>query len=171
MSQDKAVRNRYERFASTYNEIFGERQALKISSLAHMMPSPLPRPILDLGAGTGVLAQTLDTTVVALDFSPAMLAYASGDRVLADICALPFGDSVFGTVFSISSLIQMDQLAVPIQEMIRVAVPGGWIALSVLKTEDLEGIHRVLTHELGLLYTRADLGEDMGFVFRKPENL
>ena len=169
MSNPGGVKDRYERFADRYDAIFAERQKAKIKQLIASLPTAPRQPILDLGAGTGLVGQCIDAPVVAVDFSPAMLAHAKGDRVLADVRALPFADERFGCVFSVSALIELDDLTMPIREMIRVTRPGGWIALSVLKTEDLEGVHRVLSHELGLLYPRLDLGEDMGFVFQQPE--
>lgn len=171
MKRAPRVRDRYERFASDYDDIFGERQRLKITRLAQAVDSPMPHPVLDLGAGTGLLSKTLDVPVIAMDFSPAMLSRASGQRVLGDLSTLPFADSVFGTVFSVSALIEMDDLRGPILEMLRVVKPGGWIALSVLKSEDLESVHRILTHDESLMYSRLDLGEDIGFVFRKPESV
>ncbi len=160
------LRKSYDRFADRYDEIFLPRQQPKIEGLAAVLPRPLPRPALDAGAGTGLAGRLLDHPFVALDASRGMLGYAAPPRVQADLARLPFADDRFALVLSVTALIDFTDPRPALSELARVLRPDGWLALSVLKIEDVAAVQYAL-EDLGLdVIERLDLEQDLGFVCR-----
>src|SRR6185503_11029630 len=94
-------------------------------------------PVLDLGCGTGRLAEEAarDHRVVGLDVSGAMLREASrrlrGRAALVQGSAfrLPFDDAVFGGAVSGFVLRNLDDLPEAFLELVRVLAPGAGLAL------------------------------------------
>lgn len=92
---------------------------------------------LDLGAGTGDMALELRrrgaASVIAADFSPAMLAAAcrktqgldSISFLLADALRLPFADATFDVVTNAFLLRNLADLPAALAEMARILRPGG----------------------------------------------
>ncbi|OGS41475.1 MAG: hypothetical protein A3K67_04045 [Euryarchaeota archaeon RBG_16_62_10] len=83
--------------------------------------------VLDAGVGTGRFAQPLQARgfdVVGVDISPRMLRKArekgTEDILRADVCALPFGGSVFGTALSVHVLHLISNWRCALQEISRV---------------------------------------------------
>ena len=68
----------------------------------------LQGPVLDVGAGTGLLARHLDIDVINLDLSSGMLSHAPYPRVVADWAALPIRNETIGTFFSIARSKQIE---------------------------------------------------------------
>ena len=93
--------------------------------------------VLDLGAGTGDLAREVlrhepDATVVAGDFTPAMIhtgrrhsGMAEPTWVLADALHIPFPDGTFDGTISGFLLRNVTDLDAALREQIRVLRPGG----------------------------------------------
>lgn len=102
----------------------------------------LPRGgrLLDMGCGTGDIAlaamkERPDATVIAADFTPAMVAHArvrpgaeGAAFALADAMALPFPDKTFDAVVSGYLLRNVPHLPTALAEMVRVLKPGGRMA-------------------------------------------
>jgi demethylmenaquinone methyltransferase / 2-methoxy-6-polyprenyl-1,4-benzoquinol methylase len=95
------------------------------------------RPVLDLGCGTGRLAERAAVAghpVVGLDVSMAMLT-AARERspklplVQGSAFRLPFRDAAFGGATSGFVLRNLDDLAGAFAELARVVRPGGGLAL------------------------------------------
>lgn len=90
---------------------------------------------LEVGCGTGVIAGEvagLGPTTTGLDIDPAMLAvarrYAPGVHLLqGDAHALPFADGTFDIVLCHYLLLWVADPARAVQEMARVARPGGTV--------------------------------------------
>lgn len=99
--------------------------------------------VLDVGCGTGHLAQALverstPSEVHAIDLAPAYIDYAKSrnrnPRVIFDVgdaCAMTFSDHTFDRVLSLLVLHFVPQPAQAIAEMRRVAKPGGVVAACV----------------------------------------
>ena len=98
---------------------------------------PPPARVLDVGCGTGLLAQRLagqGYDVVGLDLSLGMLLqggqalrYAQGDAA-----ALPFPDAAFDgavTVAALHHIFEPAKVAATIAEMVRVTRPGGIVVI------------------------------------------
>lgn len=123
----------------------------------------LPRgatPLLDAGAGTGLLGEWLGITgyphIEALDLSPGMLAVAAAKNVYAALHQLalggplPFADGHFAGVIS-SGVFTSGHVGVEgLDELIRICRPGGVIVLSV-KTTLWDGGFSARIGELGPL--------------------
>jgi len=167
-----SIRRSYDRFAERYDEIFRPRQTPKIMGLATALPTPLPGPVVDLGAGTGLvgvlLADRLPHGLIALDASRGMLSRSEGRRVQGDLNRLPFGSDRFGLVISVTALIDFVDPSPAIAEMARILRPGGWLALSVLKIDDVAGVQDALNAHAFEVVERLDLQQDIGFVCRWP---
>ena len=104
--------------------------------------------VLDVGCGTGAFTRRFGEAVgseglaVGLDASATMLerAVASphGDNVayaLGDACALPFGTGTFDAICCFAALYLIQDPLRAIDEIVRVLVPGGRLAL-------LSSVHR-----------------------------
>ena len=160
------LRRSYDRFAERYDLVFTAQQRPKARALLAALPSPLPRPTVDLGAGTGLVARESGAPVVQLDASSAMLRRAAGIRVLGDLYRLPFRDGAFAAAISVTALIHFDDPAQALREIARVVRPGGPVALSVLKVEATERLEDALAPSGLHLDRRLDLDTDVGYVCR-----
>ena len=161
-------RDDYNLFAARYDEIFGDRQRDKIIKLTAYVPSPWPEPCLDAGAGTGIAQRVLEQPFVNVDLSPEMLSYAPEPRVIADIHQLPFPAQTFGLVLSVSVIDRTFDLEVVIGELFRVLRPGGYLAVTCLKSEDVAAMEWALSAQFPAGFRRVDLGPDIGFVVQRP---
>lgn len=162
------LRASYDRFAPRYDEIFESQQAPKIDALRRHLPDPPPGPILDGGCGTGLLQRLTGWPVVQVDFSAEMLTHNPAPRrLVADLGALPFHDHTFGAVISVTALLDFGPEIRGLSELIRVLRPGGWLALTVLKVDDLPSLESALGRAPVDLVERLDLGQDMGFICQR----
>jgi SAM-dependent methyltransferase len=98
---------------------------------------PAPARLLDVGCGTGLLAQRLSQQgyeVVGLDLSYGMLLQGSAALryVQGDGAALPFGDGAFDgavTVAALHHIFEPAKVASTIREMLRVTRSGGAVII------------------------------------------
>ena len=161
-------KRQYEVIADTYESLMESRQRIKIEGIRIRLPTPLPFPRLDVGAGTGLVSKVLGFAFVSLDISPAMLTHAPHERIVGDMRHLPFRDESFGLVVSISALSTSNDFRPAIDEMIRVLKSNYSMYLSVLPTEDLGGVERYLkTHDRISAVERYYNGPDMLFIARR----
>lgn len=160
------LRRSYDRFAPKYDEIFEPQQAPKIAALAGALPRPLPEPMLDLGAGTGLASRMLHAPMIQVDASRGMLSRATGRRAQADMRRLPFADQTFGAILSVTALLDFIDPGPSIAEMARVLRPTGWLALSVLKIENIAALQDALADHGFAIVERLDLEQDLGFICR-----
>lgn len=91
-------------------------------------------PVLDLGCGEGHFASLAFRRPpdVAIDLSAAAVAEAArrqfyGHVVQGDACCMPFGNGVFGSVVSNSSLEHVEEVDDALRETWRVLRPGGFL--------------------------------------------
>ena len=132
----------YDKLAPSYDELYGEEQVKKYGmalSLEEVLRKDL---VLDVGCGTGLFLEFLGNRsppafYVGVDFSSGMLSFrkrskeVAHDYVLADAEFLPFKDSCFDKVFSITVL--QDSLSAERMEGEMMRVSRGAIVISVLK--------------------------------------
>ncbi|MSQ14852.1 MAG: class I SAM-dependent methyltransferase [Dehalococcoidia bacterium] len=130
--------NHFDRVAKEYNS------SLPSHVVAHYLKKrvalvqsviPLPGPILDVGAGTGLLAWKLAGLgyhVTGLDASLGMLHEVPVDgpaeRLLGSATHLPFRDGAFPGVITVATLHHIADplmVAASLREMVRVTAPGG----------------------------------------------
>ena len=159
------LRRRYDETAATYDAQFIEQQRPKILQLRQALPDPLPARAVDLGAGTGLFSRLTAHPFINVDFSLGMLKLAPPPRVAADLRRLPFPDNSFDLAVSVTALIDIADHRPYVTEMRRILVPDGWLAISLLKFEQIESFAKAMhTHFKGLDY--LDLGQDLGFIGR-----
>ena len=91
--------------------------------------------VVDVCAGTGASLAAVREMIgaeglaVGVDFTSAMLARATGHRVLGDALRLPFGDGVFHAAVSAFALRDVADQRACVAEMVRVTRPGGGVAI------------------------------------------
>ncbi|MEM9783784.1 MAG: class I SAM-dependent methyltransferase [Pseudomonadota bacterium] len=129
------VQRLYGDWATTYDESFGQAWGYvaprKIAEIFRAETTEGAEPILDLGAGTGLVAENLGgLTVDALDLSPEMLRIAKGKglyRTLIEADAtktLPMGDASYGGVISCGTFTHGHVGPECLPELLRIARPG-----------------------------------------------
>ena len=136
-------RRLYADWAQSYDEDFAE-------NLRYVLPAAVARafaeaggvgPVLDLGAGTGLLGVALAGLGVgpvdATDLSPEMLRMAEAKGVYRRcfegnlLERLPVADGTYAGAVSSGTFTHGHVGPEALDEVLRVVVPGGWIVLSV----------------------------------------
>lgn len=159
------LRRSYDTFAPRYEEVFQEQQRPKIEALLQRVPAVTPA--LDLGCGTGLARRLSGRPFIGLDLSRGMLARAAGPRVQAELSRTPFADQAFRLILCVTALIDFADARPAVAEMRRLLAPEGWLALSVLKREDIASLENALALERLRVLERLDLEQDFGFVVRR----
>ena len=137
----------YDRWAQTYDEEMARAGYRHPSICLALLARHLPRgaaPLLDAGAGTGLIGEWLDIIgyphVEALDISPGMLAVAAAKgkyRALHRLAlggALPFGDGQFAGVISAGVFTSGHVGAEGLPELVRITRKGGVIVATIKTT-------------------------------------
>ncbi|MBT3324571.1 methyltransferase domain-containing protein [archaeon] len=93
----------YEELSKGYDELYGAEQLKKIE----IIKPYLKGKILDLGAGTGILAKHFPN-VTSLEPCKEMLDQAPEPKVLAKAEEIPFEDNSFDTIVSLTALHHCD---------------------------------------------------------------
>lgn len=137
----------YDGWASTYEAEMAAAGYRHPSICAALLARHLPRgaaPLLDAGAGTGLMGEWLGILgyahVEALDISEGMLAVAAGKGVykalhrLALGSPLPFADGHFAGIVSAGVFTTGHVGAEGLPELIRICRPGGVVVLTVKTT-------------------------------------
>lgn len=135
--------------------------------------------VLDVACGTGVVARTAAEGVGAsgavrgVDINPDMLATARraaegvSPRITfqrADAMDLPFDDGAFDVVLCQEALQFLPDRVAALDEMRRVAAPGGRIACSVFRSLEHHPVYRAFAQVLGE-HAGADAERMMGSPF------
>ena len=166
MSSDR-IRNLYERIAERYDEFIGSRQSLQLEVVRAQTTHRIVPPVLEVGAGTGLLDPHLHMEVIAIDLSRRILARAKGVRLMGDWSGLPFRNDSFNTFFSISVLETDRNSLLKLEDMLRVLTPRGWVFVTVLKTRLLKRVESELGAIQVLGLKGLDAADAILFVGRK----
>lgn len=130
--------------------------------------------ILDVGCGTGVFTVDIlsfNSHVVGIDISLPMLMHAvqktrgyDFQAVLADISHLPFSESVFNKVISVTALEFIEDAKGALKELFRVTRRGGCIVVATLNSLSPWATRRRAEAKKGhILFRKA--------IFRSPDEL
>jgi len=132
----------YDNWASTYDRSFGEAHGyVAPREIARVFTSLNHRnePILDIGAGTGLVADNLPGLAVdGIDISKAMLdqAKAKGlyrDRIVADLTkTLPMKDATYGGLVSCGTFTHGHVGPEAFPELMRIAKRGALFVCGVI---------------------------------------
>jgi predicted TPR repeat methyltransferase len=137
----------YDRWAETYDAEMGiagyRHPSICLALLARHLPAGVA-PLLDAGAGTGLIGEWLGILgyrhVEALDLSAGMLAVAAAKGVYAGLHQvdlggpLPFETGQFAGIVSAGVFTTGHVGAEALPELIRVCKPGGVIVMTVKTT-------------------------------------
>jgi ubiquinone/menaquinone biosynthesis C-methylase UbiE len=112
----------------TYDLRYSEEQGTKYDALLNTMTPGPYETALDIGCGTGLLAERLESRNIGLDISAALLSTAlsrlrrkgSSHLIMGDAEALPFRDCSFDQVYSVTLLQNVPDPPSAILEMKRV---------------------------------------------------
>ena len=160
----KKLRRQYDHAAPTYDRWIGLRQIRQLKAIEKHLPTQIAAPILDIGAGTGIVTKYFDVDMVSVDISREMLAQNVGQRCQADWSSLPFRNESFATVISVSALDTGCDPHIKLSEMKRILKIGGYFYLTVLKTEDLALIE---SHLRALNFKELERDDALDAIFFK----
>jgi ubiquinone/menaquinone biosynthesis C-methylase UbiE len=93
----------YEELAKGYDELYGEEQLKKLEKIKHLLNGR----ILDIGAGTGIVARHFKN-VVSLDPCKKMLDKCPGKKIIGKAEKLPFKAGEFDTIVSLTAVHHTD---------------------------------------------------------------
>ena len=153
----------YTTIASGYDELHEQEQLAKMHILLQQVQ--LQGKILDVGAGTCVVARHLgnDITVVSVDPNKEMLDKGVGERYVAKAEQLPFSDATFDGVVSLTALHHSD-IEQALREIKRVAKANAPIAISFLRQSPQLKTFEQLFHKLFRQYEKIDARQDILFI-------
>jgi len=142
----------------TYDLRYAEEQESKYLLLLKRVQPETTDVVLDVGCGTGLLLQKLNSRNVGLDISPRLLSAARSkvgslrkdELVQADAENLPFRDSVFNNTYSVTLIQNTPNPVKAIMEMKRVSRQGSKLAITALKKGFSEGRFASLFEGAGL---------------------
>jgi ubiquinone/menaquinone biosynthesis C-methylase UbiE len=109
----------YDEIASGYNELHGEEQKKKFALIKPHLPD-LPGRVLDVGCGTG-LSEAICPSIIGLDPSIELLKQARYPVVCGLAEQLPFKDSSFDSIISVTAVHNFSDKAKAFEEMSRVS--------------------------------------------------
>ncbi len=133
----------YNAIARGYDALHKEEQLRKLEIIKRHLPKNAL--ILDVGCGTGI--SKMLGNVVGIDPSRKLLAQANFPVVEGVAKALPFKDSSFGVVVSVTALHHCTGIKTAITEIKRVAKKT--IILSILKkTKNYEALEKEIKKQL-----------------------
>ena len=129
------ARKLYGDWAETYDDHFGQGWGYvaprEIAGIYRAEMEPGDQPVLDIGAGTGLLAESLgDVVADAIDITPEMLAKAEAKglyrtRVVGNLLEpLAFADAAYGGVISCGTFTHGHVGPACFPELLRVTRPG-----------------------------------------------
>ena len=155
----------YDRLAAGYNELHEEEQLKKLQVLLKHVT--FRGKILDVGAGTCLVARHLDKNIqcISVDSSKEMLAKGVGERHVAKAESLPFSNGIFDGVISLTALHHAD-FQQALAEIKRVARPGATIAISFLKKSPKLTRFATALHAFFSSIKQYDAHQDILFVMR-----
>jgi SAM-dependent methyltransferase len=140
LTSEADARTGYGAWSDSYDEPGNPIVALEEPAVRSLVESLPPGPALDAACGTGRHAlrlAELGHDVTGFDVTPEMLRVAAervpeGRFVAGDLREIPSRDGAFDLVVCGLALAHLDDLRAGVDELARVARPGGRIVVSVL---------------------------------------
>jgi len=128
-----AIFDHFGAIAPIYDRLFRPHDPVKLAELTGL---PAPGPVLDVGGGTGRVAQSLRPwcqSILVADLSFGMLRNAARKDNLVTVCApaerLPFAENSFDWIIMVDALHHVCDQAATAREMWRLLRPGGRIVI------------------------------------------
>ena len=157
------VQDLYNKTAGSYDSRYSDTQTDKYRIMLGGIS--LDGKILDLGCGTGLLAEFLRLPLHGVDNSEEMLVQAQRRGVktkLADMQDLPYKDKEFDFVLSFSSLMNVKNPEKAIKEAKRVLKDDGVFICTYLR--HFEDKLKPMLERHFTVKERVPCGEDVGFI-------
>jgi SAM-dependent methyltransferase len=167
-----------------YEPYVGRWSRLVMRDLLDWLQVPGNQQWLDVGCGTGALSSVIldhaaPRQVVGADRAGGFVAYARAHQlderasfVNGDACALPFPTGAFDAVVAGLMLNFVPQPSLAVQEMARVAKPGGVVTVYVWDyAGEMQMMKRFWDAATALDPTIAQLDESLRFPLCRPEPL
>lgn len=157
------IKEKYDTSTETYDSRYCKIQNEKF--LAALEELNLRDRIVDIGCGTGLLAEFLKRKLFGCDISFEMLRKAKKRGVMAvqaDLDYLPFKSDTFNSIVSFTAIQNLPVVEKALAEIKRVSISESVIVLTYLKKFNFSN-H--IQKEFDVLEIK-DLGEDEGFVLR-----
>lgn len=124
----------YDAISDSYDELYGEEQLAKYRALASLVVVGPEDTILDLGHGTGLIAEVFDNRIVGVDTAAKLLERSPCETKLMSIDELDFDDASFDWVVSFTALHHARDPALVVSRALRIA--RGGVAVSLLRALD-----------------------------------
>lgn len=131
----------YRDWASSYDTGFAAERgyvyAREVARIFCREAGPHDTPVLDIGAGTGLVAEHLDGTVDGIDISAEMLEVAGSkglyrNRIVADLTGpLPLGAASYGGLVSAGTFTHGHVGPGCLPELLRIARPGALFCIGI----------------------------------------
>lgn len=156
----------YDTISPGYNELYEEEQIKKLKLIKTKIKIKANSKLLDVGCGSGI-SSDFECFAVGIDPSMELLKInKSGKKILGIAEALPFKDSSFDYVISITSLHNFFDVRKSIREMLRVG--KNYFVLSILKkSKDFNKIRKLINGDLRV-YDVMEEEKDLVFFCSRP---
>lgn len=141
----------YSTIHKSYNELYGEEQIKKLALIKQKLK--IKEPVLDIGCGT-FLSKNLFKNIIGIDPSFNMIKN-SRNVIQAKAEFLPFKDSSFPTVISITAIQNFDDIETAIKEIKRIAT--NLIIITTIKKSPKLQLIKSLLKEFKILEEEKDL--------------
>jgi ubiquinone/menaquinone biosynthesis C-methylase UbiE len=157
------IKEDYDKTAEIYDSRYKSIQYVKYQGILDGVE--VKDNVLDLGCGTGLLAEFLDKNVIGLDLSLEMLKSGKDKEIFiqGDIENLPFKNNSFDTILSFSSFMNLSNLKKGLLEVKRILNKNGLFVVTLLEKK----LTDTFLDDLNSLFDVQEikkLGEDVGFV-------
>ncbi len=143
----------YKKWAQTYDKDFALSSNYlspkKIANFFNKYSMNSDTPILDVGAGTGLVGQFLNKSgtkeIIGIDISSDMLEMANVKKCYSSLIAaditkkIPFKDASIGAIVSAGTFTHGHVGADAIDELLRITKPGGLFVLSINSKVFIDG--------------------------------
>ena len=164
MDKRLGVRDYYNQYSTNYDTFYESIQQTKFLEFSSLLPfSPV---VFDLGGGSGLLSNWLNTFIINLDLSYEMLQIGLKSRyyqaIACDLEYLPIRNSSINTFISLTAIQNVSNQAQCIAEIGRsVEIHFFGILTSLIKTTDIDQLSSLIAHNLCSNITKlAFSGED-----------
>ncbi len=160
----------FDLMASFYDRIFGLPHPTHLRVLLDL---PTPGRLLDVGGGTGRMAQTLHHQVgqvIIVDNSAGMVRQATSKgltAVLGEVEALPFAEGVFSRVLVVDAFHHFRNQSEAAQELVRVLSPHGRLVIQEPNVKRWAVKAVALGERLLLMQSRFSGMEDLVDLFQR----
>lgn len=154
--------NYYNVIANGYDELYGKEQKNKCTFISTFFFCTKKDTLLDIGCGSGISTIPWNCRVVGIDPSERLITIANKKKTTATFivsCAeeLPFPDSSFTKIISVTAIQNFYDLSTALSEMKRVATPNADIIITCLKAStQKESFQKAIEEQFSLQRVKED---------------